>query len=88
MTLFDIVAGLEGFDEALGVYAVRPWTAGSEAMLAEPPADPNDIGARAAGYLMTVSEALTFLEDLQDQAGRFIPVTEAVERLAGHAAGD
>ena len=88
MTLYDLVASLDSFDEELAIYAVKPWTAASEAMVAEAPSDPEGEGARAAGYLMGVGEALTYLENLQDQAGRFIPVTEAVERLVGQAAGD
>ncbi|MBX7248883.1 MAG: hypothetical protein K1X35_07495 [Caulobacteraceae bacterium] len=88
MTLFDLIADLDSFDPELAIYAVKPWTGSSEAMVAEAPADPDGYGAKAAGYLMGVGEAVIWLEDLQDQAGRFIPVTEAVERLVGHVAGD
>lgn len=88
MTLYDLVADLDSFDPELAIYAVKPWTGGSEAMVAEAPADPDSAGARAAGYLMGVGEAIAWLEGLQDQAGRFIPVTEAVERLVGQVAGD
>jgi hypothetical protein len=88
VTLFDLVAALDSFDDELAIYAVKPWTAGSEAMVAEAPADPDGMGARASGYLMGVGEARTYLEGLQDQAGRFISHTEAIERLVGHVAGD
>ena len=88
MTLYDLIADLDSFDPELAIYAVKPWSGASEAMVAEAPSDPDGAGARAAGYLMGVGEALTFLEDFQDQAGRFVPVTEAVERLVGQAADD
>lgn len=87
MTLYEVVAALDSFDEELAIYAVKPWTAASLAVVAEPPGEGDMADYGGAAYLMGVGEAVRTLDFLQDGLSRFLPITEAVERLAAQAAG-
>src|SRR5262245_39501929 len=90
LRLMDVVKNLDAFDEELTIYAVRPWTAESEAIVAResdtgnPPPEAN---SRHAAYFIEIAIAREFLEDWAASDDR--PTTqEQCDRLIRYAAHD
>jgi hypothetical protein len=84
MNLMNIVAGLDSFDQELTIYAAKPWTCDSSALVEREP-DSGGIPpeGRAAGlhYFIEMFVAKEFLNDWMASERREIPLRERCERL-------
>jgi len=79
--LYDIVANLAEFDEGLTIYAARPWTAASDAVVAQEPEE--DGGGET--LFMGVDAARQVLEGWADNLDRAPSIAESTDRLIAYA---
>ena len=92
MTLLDIVAQLNDFDETQTIYAREPWNEGSEAVVA--PEDesgtlvPPRLQANGFSYFIEVFIAKDFLHDWRESTSSTPSDREACARLIQYARYD
>ena len=79
--LYDIVANLAEFDEGLTIYAARPWTAASDAVVAEDPEE----GGGGETYFMGVAAARQVLEGWADNLDRSPSIADSTDQLIAYA---
>jgi hypothetical protein len=90
-TLIELVANLASYDPELTVYAVRPWTCDSEAVVAREPEQgglPHQARSCGAEYFIEVFVAKEFLEGWIVSAERRASAQERCERLIHYAVND
>ena len=91
MRIVDIVADLADHNEELTIYAKKPWSCDSEAVLAhEPDAGglPPEAAAIGAVYFIEVFVANEFLDGWRASQPRSTTVEEQSERLIRYALDD
>jgi hypothetical protein len=91
MKLADIVLNLTADDQELTVYAIKPWSCDSEAVLArEPEAGglPAEATAIGASYFIEVFVANEFLDGWRASQQRAVTAKEQCERLIQYAIND
>jgi hypothetical protein len=91
MKLIDVVTNLASFDEDLTIYAARPWTCDSHALVArEPAAGGLPLEAKTAdlNYFIEVLIAKEFLSGWAENEKRTIPPREQCDRLIHYAIYD
>jgi hypothetical protein len=89
--LIDIVANLGSYDSEFTIYAVKPWTWDSDALVVrepEPGGSPREAESCGAEYFLEVFIAKEFLEDWMAAAGRATSHHEQCARLIRYAAND
>jgi hypothetical protein len=90
-TLIEVVANLDSYDPECTIYAVRPWTGGSEAIVAREPDDgglPHEAKSHSATYLIEVGLAQEFLGDWMAAERRKPSPSEQCARLIDYAVND
>jgi hypothetical protein len=89
--LLDIVRLLPSLDSDLTIYAVKPWTCESTAVVAPEPDDggvPSEAQRNGAVYFIEVFIATEFLEGWLESEGRKASAREQCERLIQYAVND
>jgi len=89
--LIDIVANLESYDSELTIYAAKPWTCDSEAVVAAEPDQggrPHEAESCGAEYFVEVLVAKEFLEGWIASEARPTSAQEQCERLIRYAVYD
>jgi hypothetical protein len=89
--LIDIVGNLGSYDEEMTIYAAKPWTCDSQALVAREPDQgglPSEATTRSVEYFIEVFIATEFLEGwIAAQAGT-TSAREQCERLIQYATHD
>lgn len=91
MKLVDIVAQITITDNDLTIYASKPWTCDSPAVLTREPAEgdcPTEAKSCDAEYMIEVFIAKEFLEDWLAHENRTVSTREQCERLIHYATYD
>jgi hypothetical protein len=91
LKLIDVVAQLVSYDPELTIYAAKPWTCDSEAVVAREPEDgglPPEAAARRCEYFIEVFVAKEFLEGWIAVEGRSTSAREQCDRLIHYAVYD
>lgn len=91
MELSELVSKLSAFDDELTIYAQRPWTSKSKAIVAmEPDAGglPNEAKANHYEYFLEIFVANEFLEGWLEGEGKAASKEQTCERLISYAIND
>lgn len=89
--LIDIIERLASYDQDFKIYALRPWTSESAAIVAPEPhpgALPPDAEAFGGKYFLEVWLAAELVEDWTADRGKPMSVTDQCERLIHYATHD
>lgn len=89
--LVEIVAGLASYDAELTIYAIRPWTCDSTALVAREPGLgglPPEAESCGAVYFIEVLLAKELVDDWTSAEARVTSVRERCERLIEYAEDD
>lgn len=91
MKLIEAVRDLESFDEENTIYAAKPWTESSVALIAKEPASgglPEDVRKIGLKYFLEVFIAREFLEDWLNNLQKIPTLQEKCARLIHYANDD
>jgi hypothetical protein len=91
MTLLEMTEKLGQLDREHTIYAAKPWTPESLAVVAEEPqrgGRPPEAVERGLAYFLEVAIARDFLTDWQASLRQKVSLRECCQRLIGYATND